>query len=153
MTRRALHLAVEAVRLWTRLYTWGLPQTAAATRRAEIESDLWEQLNDPDRRPGALEIVSRVLFGMPNDLRWRVEAMSPEHLRRSVTLTLGSVGVAAAVWVGLAARPPEPPQRPAAPDLQWRRTRPMPPPPPPPPPICNPPGVGRPRVEPCTPWP
>jgi hypothetical protein len=152
MTTRALRLAVAVVRLWTRLYSWGLPQAGAAARRAEIESDLWEQLNDTERVPHPLEIVSRAILGMPADLRWRVEAVSPEHLRRSFTLALGSAGLAAAVWVGLAARPPEPPQRPAAPDLQWRRTRPMPPPPPPPPPICSPLGIGA-SAKPCTPWP
>ena len=46
----AMTLAVAAVRTWTRAYTWGTPSVWAEQRRAEIESDLWEQQQDPNAR-------------------------------------------------------------------------------------------------------
>jgi len=39
---RATAFAAAAVRLWTRLYTSGLPVDVRHARRAEIASDLWE---------------------------------------------------------------------------------------------------------------
>ena len=44
-----LRLALALVRLWTTLYTSGMPRGLRETRRAEIESDLWESQHD--RRP------------------------------------------------------------------------------------------------------
>jgi hypothetical protein len=57
---------------WARSYTAGLPDDIAAERRAELESDLWEQQHDPDHRSG-VEVIGRLLFGVPADLLWRVE--------------------------------------------------------------------------------
>jgi hypothetical protein len=57
---------------WARSYTAGLPDDVAAARRAELESDVWEQQHDPDRR-STVSIFSRLLFGIPADLLWRVE--------------------------------------------------------------------------------
>ena len=41
-------IAVTVGRTWTRAYTWGTPSVWAEQRRAEIESDLWEQQQDPN---------------------------------------------------------------------------------------------------------
>jgi len=153
MSSRVLRLAATAVKSWTRFYTWRAPRAAADMRRAEIESDLWEQLNDQHRALRPLEIIFRIIAGIPDDLRWRVEHVTTRQLRRWLALAGTTAAIMAAVWIGTAARPLEPPPPPAAPDLRWRRTEPMPPPPPPPPPICSPPGVGRPPAAPCTPWP
>ena len=44
----SMTVAVTIIRTWTRIYTWGAPTLWAEQRRAEIESDLWEQQQDPD---------------------------------------------------------------------------------------------------------
>jgi len=41
-----LRLATALVRLWTRVFTLGMPDRVREWRRAEIESDLWEQAHD-----------------------------------------------------------------------------------------------------------
>jgi hypothetical protein len=124
-------------------------------RRAEIESDLWEHLNaEEGGRSLPLEIVCRTVLGIPDDMRWRVEQMKsrPASVRRAIVFSVGSAAVLVSLWLGMALRPGEPPQPPAAPDFTGRRTQvPAPPPPPPPPPPCNPPGIGRPAFSPCTP--
>ncbi len=149
-----LRLATRAVRGWTRLYTWRLEHPVREARRAEIESDLWEHLNaEEDSRTLPFEIVSRLLLGIPDDVRWRIEHVSshPISVRRAIAWSVGSTAVLACLWVGLAMRPAEPPQPPPVPDFSFRRARPVPPPPPPPPPPCNPPGIGRRAFSPCTP--
>jgi hypothetical protein len=150
-----LRLATGAVRGWTRFYTRRVEPSARDARRAEIESDLWEQLNAQEGgRSLPPEIVCRLVLGIPDDMRWRVEQMRsrPASVRRAVVVSVGSALLLACLWVEMAMRPAEPPQRPAVPDFSWRRPQvPAPPPPPPPPPPCNPPGIGRPAFSPCTP--
>src|SRR5687767_2529956 len=75
MTDLALRAAVAAVRGWTSLYTWGLPDNDCEARREEIESDLWESVNDgaADRRTLPLQIAARLIIGIPDDLGWRSE--------------------------------------------------------------------------------
>jgi uncharacterized protein (TIGR03435 family) len=68
-------LAVALVRGWTRLYTWRMPPDLRDERRAEVESDLWESQSDaagPGVRAG-LQILLRLVIGIPDDLGWRVE--------------------------------------------------------------------------------
>jgi hypothetical protein len=149
-----LRLATGAVRAWTRLYTWRLEPSIRGARRAEIESDLWEHLNaEHGDRTLPLDIVSRFLLGILDDVRWRFEHVSshPASVRRAIAWTVGSTAVLACVWVGMTMRPVEPPQPPAVPDFSWRRAQVPAPPPPPPPPPCNPPGIGRPAFSPCRP--
>jgi len=71
----ALGLAVGVARTWVRLYTRGLPPDLCEARRAELESDLWEHANEHQHRAvaTALEIVMRLLTGVPADLSWRLE--------------------------------------------------------------------------------
>ena len=71
-------LAIGLTRWWVRLYTKGLSLEMRDARRAEIESDLWEQGEDatangsqPDET--ALHILFRLFLGLPSDLVWRVE--------------------------------------------------------------------------------
>jgi hypothetical protein len=66
-------VTVDRVALgWVALYTRGLPAATARTRRAEIESDIWEQ------RAAAgggmrveLAVASRTARGVTADLSWR----------------------------------------------------------------------------------
>jgi hypothetical protein len=150
-----LRLAARTVRGWTRLYTWRLERPVREARRAEIESDLWEHLNaEQGDRTLPLEIVNRLVLGIPDDLRWRIEHVSshPLSVGRAIAWSVGSIAVVACLWVGLTMRPAEPPQPPPVPDFTGRYVqKPAPPPPPPPPPPCNPPGIGRPAFSPCTP--
>jgi hypothetical protein len=75
-----------AVRLWLRCYTTGLPRDVRDDRRAEIESDLWEQTHDPAADPAAIgpHLAARALLGVPADLAWRLErsrlARRPQRL-------------------------------------------------------------------------
>ncbi len=69
---------MRLVRAWARLYTRGLPEEDAGARRAELESDLWEHAHDARlncRRSAvtALEIVRRLLAGVPADVAWHFE--------------------------------------------------------------------------------
>ena len=58
-------LAITVTRWWTRVYTLGLPADLREARRAEIESDLWESLHDPDApSPQILPRLAGGLLGM-----------------------------------------------------------------------------------------
>jgi hypothetical protein len=149
-----LRSATGAVRAWTQLYTWRVEPSVRDARRAEIQSDVWEQLNAERGGPTLpLRIVSRLVLGIPDDMRWRIEHVSLHRrfVRRVIISSVGSAIVLACLWVGLTLGQAEPPQPPAVPDFSWRRAQVLPPPPPPPPPPCNPPGIGRPAFSPCTP--
>lgn len=63
---------------WVRLYTRSAPVGDTVDRRAEMESDLWEQVatrtasGAPPRRIRR-ELVGRALRGVPADVAWRLE--------------------------------------------------------------------------------
>lgn len=57
---------------WASTYTSGLPDDVVDQRRAELASDVWEQLHDPDHA-SSLGIATRLVRGIPADLVWRVE--------------------------------------------------------------------------------
>ena len=64
----SVKLAKAGVRVWTRLYTWGMPPHVRDARRAEIESDLWEYEHDrhPDLQVGpTVQLLSRLVLGVP----------------------------------------------------------------------------------------
>ncbi len=91
MTASMLTLAARLTRWWVRLYTKGLPPEMRDARRAEIESDLWEQGEDanangspPDET--ALEVFGRLLLGVPADLTWRVQAGVSTRSDRSIKM-------------------------------------------------------------------
>ena len=64
-------------RWWVHLYTAGLPSESRFARRAEIESDLWEQTreaagaNCPPHKTGR-DVLTRMTLGVPADLSWRL---------------------------------------------------------------------------------
>lgn len=92
--RWLLDVAIALTTAWTATYTRGLPVGVRAERREEIDCDLWHQqrLADLEREPvtgTAIQILVRVVLGMPADLLWRVEAGSttPTTRRNSVNDT------------------------------------------------------------------
>jgi hypothetical protein len=138
MITTGVGLAVSAARVWTRLYTLGLPPELCDRRRDEIESDLWEsvQAGRTDARL-AWQIWARLIGGLADDLGWRSEqvvGVAPLVFRLVATLGLITF---LGLWLISAASPriPEPPAAPRFPPLID-----PPPPPPPPPPPCAPAG-------------
>jgi uncharacterized protein (TIGR03435 family) len=97
---------IACVRAWTRLYTSGLPSAVRNRRRAEIDSDLWEWCADQASGPrdvGAVCLLRRLVFGMPDDLAWRVEVGAlgpvPHRSLRLIGQTLGAGFVLCAIGV------------------------------------------------------
>ena len=67
------------VRAWVDLYTRGLPEPARAARRDEVDDDLWcqhEEARAIGRSTSSVntEMFTRLLFGMPADVSWRVSS-------------------------------------------------------------------------------
>ena len=143
-TSRALRLAIAAVRLWTRLYTWRTPPQTRDRRMEEIESDLWESVCDDDADPRCLpaDIVRRLVIGIPDDLAWRLDQWNDSSRSRRFRLALTLAGAGAtALWIVVASGQSALPSLPDAPPFSpWARSDPPPPPPPPP---CAPPGLAR----------
>jgi uncharacterized protein (TIGR03435 family) len=114
MTLRAVRLAARLVRLWTRAYTLGMSLPAREARLHEIDSDLWECLHDADRRTSAIEMLTRLLLGVPDDLLWRVEqAPAPRAITASAftcSFALHVCALAAAVWCASWPADPAPPR-------------------------------------------
>jgi hypothetical protein len=134
MTTPLQRLAAALVRFWTHAYTWGMEPHARDSRRAEIESDLWESLHDDGLSATAPEMIGRLIAGLLDDVRWRVEqpTLAPQRMR--ITFAVATVALlAAGVWIAFAGTPPPPPA-PPAPELYDPHMRVRPPPPPPPPP-------------------
>jgi hypothetical protein len=71
MIPRSTTLTAQLTRTWVAMYTAGLPEELACTRRDEIESDLWEQERDGSVSNGVA--LARLAAGMPADLSWRLE--------------------------------------------------------------------------------
>ena len=81
MSQLISSIALSLVRGWFHLYTLGLPAEIQHRRRAELESDLWEQQADADRdndRPElmGMDILSRMMLGIADDLSWRISQPS-----------------------------------------------------------------------------
>ena len=110
MRQSSMTIAVIIIRTWTRAYTWGTPSAWAEQRRAEIESDLWEQQQDPNGARGlapAVQVLARLFAGIADDLSWRVERTTLQDnvlIRRA--LVLAATTVALAVLWGLAGATP-----------------------------------------------
>jgi hypothetical protein len=119
--RPFMRIAMVLVRAWTRIYTCGLAPAERSSRRAEIESDLWELEHDHEamqRRWAAAQIVARLVRGIPDDFAWRMEVTTisqgvavsalaaaglPTGPRRvsalGVSATMHVIGIAAWVWL------------------------------------------------------
>jgi N-acetylneuraminic acid mutarotase len=84
MNPSRLPFAARFVRQWVRLYTLGLPPTDRDARLAEIESDIWEEV-DFARGQGksspfiGFHICNRLLLGVPMDLSWRIAGRGAER--------------------------------------------------------------------------
>lgn len=99
-----LRLAVSAVRVWTRAYTWGLPAAVAEERRAEVDSDLWELQHDPEAAPAfaaAAQIAGRLIVGLADDLLWRAEtaAIEHSHLPGRLVVLAGAILMLVVWWI------------------------------------------------------
>ncbi|MDQ7992830.1 MAG: hypothetical protein REI45_09160, partial [Propionicimonas sp.] len=97
--------AVDAARVWVGCYTGWVGAEASERRRAEIESDLWEQQADASARdlpPAtvALSIARRVVAGIPADLLWvhkqRMAARGRPAERKA--RLMNAIGRLAATW-------------------------------------------------------
>lgn len=79
-----LPFTARLVRWWVRFYTLGLPAVDRDARLAEIESDLWEQIESA-RSEGtsvtltSLHLWSRLFLGIPMDLMWRTSERGTER--------------------------------------------------------------------------
>jgi len=106
-----LDLAVGMTRSWVSLYTSGLPPECRDARRTEIDSDLWEQqrtadlLNQPQGET-SLQLLARLVLGIPSDVTWRLETGHSVSGERSIRMNealymrgLVAVGVALALLV------------------------------------------------------
>jgi hypothetical protein len=123
---------VSLVRGWTTVYTLGLATEDRARRQQEIESDVWESLNDPDAAPHSLTLLARLIAGIPDDLGWRVEQPAPARPLMFAVVFGGVctlVLMALIAWAGTAAPLPRP-----EPLIRLQSDQRPPPPPPPPPP-------------------
>jgi hypothetical protein len=105
MKSRLLRLAIGFVRGWSRVYTWGMPSGPAESRRAEIESDLWELQHDADGTCGlnpTVQMIGRLLGGVPDDLAWRIERAGDGEdlvLRRTLAMTAAAAALLVAFWI------------------------------------------------------
>ena len=86
--------SARLVRWWARRYTAGLDPVTAASRRAEIDSDLAE--HEQFRRDAGWseprlvrERLQRTLAGVPADIAWRYDHLSTT--RSGVASVLGLV--------------------------------------------------------------
>ena len=93
--------AVGLTRWWTRVYTAGLPVDLRDTRRAEVESDLWESVSDgaPSRH-----ILARLALGVADDLTWSLTRMDTST-RATATWSVGSLLVFVLAWMWLSLAP------------------------------------------------
>jgi len=74
-----ISFAIALTRSWTATYTRGLPSDLREERREEIDCDLWkhQRLADLQLAPAtgtAVEILLRLVLGIPADVFWRLEA-------------------------------------------------------------------------------
>jgi hypothetical protein len=82
-----------------------MPAAWAESRRAEIESDLWELRHDPGGGRGlapAVQVLVRLFAGAADDLCWRVEHAEIEDsplLRRTIVLTATAALVLTVLWI------------------------------------------------------
>jgi hypothetical protein len=140
MNRRAVRVAMAAVRGWTHLYTWGLEKHAREARRDEIESDLWESAHDGDTEPETLALCvwTRLLGGLVDDVRWRAAQVTGTELYAWRVGTTFALAILIGLWIVKAATLPVGRPRPPLPPKIDVRPMSMRQPPPPPPPPCLP---------------
>ena len=96
----AAYVSGRFTRWWVRWYTRGLPREARDNRRSEIESDVFDQLENarqestPARSAGA-EVLWRTLRGMGDDVLWRLRE---GHAMKTSTTVAGPPTGLRALW-------------------------------------------------------
>ena len=135
MKRSLLAFTVVLVGSWTRAYTRGMHADLRRRRCAEIESDLWESLHDPDGTDAtAMHLFLRFVRGMPADLAWRLEQaiIGDELMWRKLALLCIAAGTVMALLWSFSPRlePLTLPKLPAKPIPNFVEKRRGPPPPP-----------------------
>lgn len=75
---------------WVHLYTLAVTRDVRDRRRDEIDSDVWEHVADAHTRrrsniAGQLEVLRRVLTGIPADLSWVIDTRGIHKERASMT--------------------------------------------------------------------
>jgi hypothetical protein len=134
-----LTLAARLIRWWARVYTRGVDAPTRRRRCAEIESDVWESLHDPENT-GATGIHMLVRFarGIPADVSWRLEhTLTGEELMRKKLVLVCFTAAAAMTMLWFLFPRPESlslPSLPVKPVPNYVEVHRGPPPPPPPPP-------------------
>ena len=114
MNAPLLSLVIAVARMWTRVYTRGLPSTHADARRAEMESDLWELQRDAERGrvwSPSVQVIARLVLGAADDVGWRLEQVNAADsvpLRRTVAYMAAAVSMIGMFWMatGLLASAP-----------------------------------------------
>jgi hypothetical protein len=100
--------SASLVRAWVATYTRGLPDSAAAERKALIEADLWDEasVEGPEAPSGlARQRLSRLVRGLPADIAWRVEQQrrtTKGPVRTAMRIPLGqliAIGVVAILQI------------------------------------------------------
>jgi hypothetical protein len=135
MNSQLLAVVSNLVRAWTRVYTWGMRTELRDARRIEIESDLWESQHHSVGDGSALQILLRLLLGIPADLSWRAEhvvaAAKPMHAKIALATAVGLLVIVVMSFFALSGRSelPQLPERPIPFYVEKKR---VPPPPPPP---------------------
>lgn len=92
---------------WVGLYTRGLPSEVRNDRLDELRSDIWDSTHDPSSSRDAStktawRLFSRTVFGMPQDIVWRVEAGRSSGVGNSELAKVG-IGVGMVALLLLAA--------------------------------------------------
>jgi cytochrome b6-f complex iron-sulfur subunit len=78
-------------RAWLHVYTVGLAPDVGERRRAEVECDLWEQLNEQESSdPSAGSVLSRTARGALDDVTWRLFDARRMGARGSLMPPVGS---------------------------------------------------------------
>jgi hypothetical protein len=105
-------LLLRAVEGWVAMYTRGLPTQVRDARRAELRSDLFEHLRQAagqghGRLRRSLQVLGRVVRGMPDDLAWRAAQRIPAPRRQLlawlfdwVVSPAAAIGVLLTAWLG-----------------------------------------------------
>ena len=78
----ALQIVLLLVKGWTQFYTAAAPEKEREARRAEIRSDLYEQVHDlradgHTRSDAAVQFLYRSLLGLKDDLAWSAPHLLP----------------------------------------------------------------------------
>lgn len=86
-----LSFTIALTRAWTATYTLGLHTSLRTERREEIDCDLWEhqRLADLERIPAtgtALDILLRLVLGVPSDIVWRLEVGADARTERGTRM-------------------------------------------------------------------